>query len=75
MEEFSNINGLNLNDLSNVVLKNFGDRYAGEATRVMNTGIILPSDSNMIQIALAITMGLYIKKLVDKEFDEEETVH
>lgn len=75
MEEFSDINGLTLNDLSSVVLKNFGDRYSGEATRVMNTGIILPSDGNMIQIALAITMGLYIKKLVNKEFDEEETVH
>lgn len=75
MEEFTDIDSMSLNDLSDTVLKNFGDRYAGEATRLLNTGIMLPEDSHMIQLALAITMGMYMKKLVDNEFDEKDTVH
>lgn len=75
MEEFTDIDGMKLDDLADTVLKSFGDRYAGEATRVLNTGIILPDDAHMIQLALAITLGIYMKNIVENKFDEEDTVH
>jgi hypothetical protein len=75
MEEFTNISFDNLEELADTVLKGFGDRYASEVTRVLNTGIILPSDAHMIQLALAITMGIYIKKIVENNFDEEVVIH
>lgn len=75
MEEFTEINGMSLNELSNTVLKSFGERYSDDVARVLNTGVLLPNDYHMIQLALAITMGMYMKKLVDKEFDDEVVLH
>ena len=75
MEEFTDINGMSLDDLSDTVLKNFGDRFAADATRLLNTGVMLPNDSHMIQLALAITMGLYMKKLMENDFNEKDVIH
>ena len=75
MDEFTDINGMSLNELSDTVLKSFGERYAEDVARVLNTGIMLPHDSHMVQLALAITMGMYMKKLVDNDFNEEVVIH
>jgi hypothetical protein len=75
MEEFTNIEEMNLNSLSNEVLQGFGERYAMDASRVLNTGILLPGDDQMIQLALAITLGLYMKKIADDEFDEKRIIN
>jgi hypothetical protein len=75
MNDFSNVDMMNLHDLGDSVLKSFGDRYANEATRLLHTGVILPTDSDMIQLALAITIGLYMRKLIDNDFDEKEVIH
>ena len=75
MEEFTNIDGMSIDELSSTVLKSFGERYADEVARVLNTGIILSHDAHMIQLALAITMGMYMKKVVEHEFEDEDTVH
>ena len=75
MEEFTNIDGMSIDELSDTVLKSFGERYAEDVARVLNTGVILSYDSHMIQLALAITMGIYMKKIVDNDFDEEVVLH
>ena len=74
MDEFTDLSFDNLDELADTVLKSFGDRYASEATRVLNTGLMLPGDGHMVQLALAITMGMYMKKIAENAFEEERSL-
>lgn len=75
MDEFTDIGEIALEDLATAALTNFGERYSADATRVLNTGILLPGDGNMIQLALAITMGMYMRSLVENKFSGEVQIH
>ena len=74
MDEFTNLKNMDLDILSNEVLQSFGERYMEDATRVLLTGCLLPRDNVMVQLALAITLGMYSKKLVEGNFKNERTV-
>ena len=69
MEEFTDMD-IDLNSISNEVIQSFGERFSMDATRLLNTQIILPGDGHMINLALAIALGLYMKNLVDGEYNE-----
>jgi len=65
MEEFTDLENINLQEMSNIVLDSFCERYLEDAQRIINTGIYLPRDGEMIKLSLAIVMGLYYKRISD----------
>ena len=75
MEEFTDIEEMSLDKLSNEVLQSFGERYAMDVNRILITGVILPDDHQMIQLALSITLGLYMKRIAEGDFLEERTIN
>jgi hypothetical protein len=72
MEEFTDFESLDIQDISHEVINNFGQRYLMDAARVLDTQIVLPGDGHMIQLALAIASGLYMKQIVEDGFLEEK---
>jgi hypothetical protein len=72
MDEFTNIKDVDLNALSDEVLRSFGERYFDDASRVLFTGAILAKDQEMIQLAVAIVMALYSKKLNEGVFTPDK---
>lgn len=75
MEEFTNLERLDINNMSDEAIKSFGERYLAEATRVLSTDYIVASDKEMIRLALAISVGLYMKALIENKFDDEVNIH
>jgi len=72
MDEFTDFNNINLQELSAEVLENFCDRYLTDASRVVNTGVILYDDEAMCKVALAIVIGLYFKNLNEGLYNRED---
>ena len=72
MDEFTNIKDVDLNALSDEVLRSFGERYFDDANRVLFTGAILAKDQEMVQLAVAIVMALYSKKLNEGVFTPDK---
>lgn len=75
MEDFTNLEKLDMDSMSDEAIKSFGERYMAEASRVLSTGLIVASDKEMINLALAISIGLYMKGLTENKFNDEVKIH
>ena len=75
MEEFTNFSGVDLEQISEWALEGFGDRYLEEALRVVNTGVVLPSDKEMIKLSVSIVIGLYFKSIADGINSGDKVTH
>lgn len=75
MDEFTDYENLDLQNLSDTVLDSFCERYLAEAMRVVSTGIIFSSDEEMIRLSMGIVVGMYFKRLADGIEAGEKVTH
>lgn len=75
MNEFTDLEHIDLEELSTEVLESFCDRYMLDATRIVNTGIFLPGDMDMCRTAIAIVLGMYLKKLAEENYIKDKVIH
>jgi hypothetical protein len=75
MEEFTDFEKLDLQEVVGEALDGFCDRYLGDALRVMNTSIVFPSDHEMIKLSLSIVVGLYYKRIAEGIESGEKVAH
>ena len=75
MDEFTDYENIDLQKMSGEALDSFCERYLEEAIRVINTGIILPSDIEMLRLSASIVVGLYFKRLSEEVESGERVTH
>lgn len=75
MDEFTDYQNLDLEQMSGAVLDSFCERYLEEAIRVINTGIVLPSDVDMLRMSASIVVGLYFKRISEGIESGDKVAH
>ena len=75
MDEFTDFENIDLEELSGIVIDNFCERYMEEAMRVIHTGVILPSDMEMLRLSTGLVVGMYLKRLAEETNTGKRTTH
>lgn len=75
MEEYHNFSEVDLEQISEWALEGFGDRYLQDALRIVNTGIVLPSDKEMMKLSVSIVIGLYFKSITEGINNGDKVIH
>ena len=75
MEEFTDFENLDLQEVVGEALDGFCDRYLVDALRVMKSGNIFPRDHEMIKLSLSIVVGLYYKRIAEGIESGEKVAH
>ena len=75
MEEFTDYQNIDLEELSSTVVDSFCERYLEEAMRVMQTGIVFSTDYDMLRMSTGIVVGLYFKRLSEQTQSGEKVTH
>lgn len=75
MDEFTDYENIDLSELSSTVVDSFCERYLEDAMRVMQTGIVFPSDMDMLRMSTGIVVGLYFKRLSEQTESGEKVTH
>lgn len=75
MEEFTDYQNIDLEELSSTVVDSFCERYLEEAMRVMQTGIVFSTDYDMLRMSTSIVIGLYFKRLSEQTQSGEKVTH
>ena len=75
MEEFTDYQNIDMEELSSTVVDSFCERYLEEAMRVMQTGIVFSTDYDMLRMSTGIVVGLYFKRLSEQTESGEKVTH
>jgi len=68
---------MDINDLEmeNELLEGFGDKYIGDALRIVTTKMITPLDNEMLYEAMCIVVAMYMHKVSTGSINKDRVLH
>lgn len=62
-------------DMENELLESFGDKYIGNALRIVTTKTITPLDNEMVYEAMCIIVAMYMNKVNTGSINKDRVLH
>ena len=66
---------LDMKDVENQLMENFGDRYLADVIRIVSTQQVTPFDADLVYEAMTVLLAIYTNKLKSGEINQNKVLH